>query len=853
MTIHYGTPLRITEIMHDPPGGAAFEFVEIQNVGEVVVPMNGIQLEGVSFTFAPGDVLEPGARIVLGSNENPFVVPARYPGVTFFGRFDGRLANEGERVALRHAAGEYIVSVDFESEGGWPAAVNGTGRSLEIIDPAGDPDDPGNWRSSAEINGSPGAANSESSVPPIRLNEVMADNQFAVLHAGAYPDWIELANAGSEPVDVSGWSFTDDPGLIGKYVFPSGTTVDAGGYLIVWCDDRFTLPGLHTGFALDRDGETLLLFDPSGARVDAFTFGPQAVDFTFGRVDGCWELNSPTPGTENVAADTASARSLLIQEWLANPIPGEDDWFELLNQSNILPVALNGLFVSDGATVFQLTSPLAVSPGRRIRLIADERPGSDHVDFKLTAAGGSIVLFDELGGELDRVDYGAQTEGVTESRRSFQAIPDLVINEVLAHTDNPLEDAIELANLGDSPVNIGGWFLSDRENDLKNFRIPDDTTLAPGGFHVFYEIQFNPDPDGDGGMSLNSARGETLYLSEAFPDGFLTGRRNQVSFGASANGVSFGRFPVGNGVDFVSMSRRTFGVDNPTTVFGFRTGLGAPNATPRVSPVVINEIMYRPGDGAGETSVELPDLEFVELANTTGEPIPLFDPDPEFSGNTWELREGIRFQFPPGITMEPDELILVVRFDPDSDADALDGFRAVYGLNLGVRLFGPFDGRLSNAGESIEIYRPDTPQGPDRSDAGFVPFILEDRVEYGVVPPWPVGAAGSGASLQRRAPADYGNDAANWFAAVPSAGRRNEASGELEPPVIESIERQANRVTVRFSAAAGVGYQLQFRADLLAGDWRHLLDVEPIAAPGVISVDDPDPGALRRFYRVIIP
>jgi hypothetical protein len=45
-----------------------------------------------------------------------------------------------------------------------------------------------------------------------------------------------------------------------------------------------------------------------------------------------------------------------------------------------------------------------------------------------------------------------------------------------------------------------------------------------------------------------------------------------------------------------------------------------------------------------------------------------------------------------------------------------------------------------------------------------------DRVRYNDKAPWPAAADGSGASLQRRAPFAYGDDPANWAAAVPTPG-----------------------------------------------------------------------------------
>ena len=37
-----GTPLRITEIMYNPPGGDAYEFIEIQNIGSVRIDLAGM-------------------------------------------------------------------------------------------------------------------------------------------------------------------------------------------------------------------------------------------------------------------------------------------------------------------------------------------------------------------------------------------------------------------------------------------------------------------------------------------------------------------------------------------------------------------------------------------------------------------------------------------------------------------------------------------------------------------------------------------------------------------------------------------------------------------------------------------
>ncbi|HXG46775.1 MAG TPA: lamin tail domain-containing protein, partial [Methylomirabilota bacterium] len=140
------SPLRVTEIMYNPVGGDAYEFIELQNTGGLPVEVGGYYFEGISYVFGPGVRLAPGAVIVLANNGSPAAFAARYPGVVVAGYFGGSLANGGERIALRDAGGRLIWSVDYDDEGGWPVAADGLGASLEMEDVDGDGDDPANWR-----------------------------------------------------------------------------------------------------------------------------------------------------------------------------------------------------------------------------------------------------------------------------------------------------------------------------------------------------------------------------------------------------------------------------------------------------------------------------------------------------------------------------------------------------------------------------------------------------------------------------------------------------------------------------------------------------------------------------------
>ncbi len=85
-------------------------------------------------------------------------------------------------------------------------------------------------------------------------------------------DWVELYNAGGAAVNLTGWSLTDDEGKPRKWYFPAGSSIAAGGYLIVMATgfDVGPINGatyLHTNFKLGSGGEYLGLVDASGAAV----------------------------------------------------------------------------------------------------------------------------------------------------------------------------------------------------------------------------------------------------------------------------------------------------------------------------------------------------------------------------------------------------------------------------------------------------------------------------------------------------------------------------------------------------------------------------------------------------------
>jgi hypothetical protein len=345
----------------------------------------------------------------------------------------------------------------------------------------------------------------------------------------------------------------------------------------------------------------------------------------------------------------------------------------------------------------------------------------------------------------------------------------VVINEVLAHSHGVSADWIELHNTTGAPISIGGWFLSDSDQDdlsIMKYRIADGTTIEPNGYIVFYEDQhFGPGSSDPGRLVpfALSENGDKVVLTSAVGD-VLTGYRDVEDFDASQTDVSFGRYRKSGGTyNFVPLSFRT---------------PGSANAYPMVGPIVINEIMYNP-DPLANSSYDNDDFEYIELHNISDVPVTLYD---AISGEPWKFTDGIEFSFPtdPPVTIQAGGYLLIVK-NPEAfrlrvrvEAAPAESLAQRWQAIPADKVLGPYEGRLDNSGEKVEISKPG-----DVDQFGTRYYIRVDRVNYsdGSHPVgedlWPSQADGGGKSLTRKVPQEYGNDVVNWKAAEPSPGAAN--------------------------------------------------------------------------------
>jgi hypothetical protein len=322
----------------------------------------------------------------------------------------------------------------------------------------------------------------------------------------------------------------------------------------------------------------------------------------------------------------------------------------------------------------------------------------------------------------------------------------VLINEILTHTDiDTVGDWIELKNTTSAPIDIGGWFLSDKPSEPMRFRIPAGTIIPAGGFVTFsqYNGLLNPadfwkaDPTNPNSVPFQFLEtGETVVLTQADTQGNFLGYRVEQAFGAADREFPFGRYVKSSGgTDFTTMQKN-----------GTR---GAENTGPLIGPIVINELFYSPAN---------PLDEFIELRNITSQPVQLFHPTEQES--TWKFTAGVDFTFPQGQTIPAGGFALVVPILPSD-------YRLAHPeIPLNVQIYGPYTGALSNSGEEVLLAKPgDKQNNPDDPDFGKVPYYTVERVNYSTSAPWPDGT-NAGASLARVNATGYPNDGANWAPGV---------------------------------------------------------------------------------------
>lgn len=268
------------------------DWVELCNQGQTNADLTGWTLTDnpgrkIKFTFE-NQILKPGEYLVISLTGNLQTAPDKPYQAPF------RLSASGDALLLYDAGGAIMQAMNL------PALAADTAYALEGAS--------GGYRVTGLYT--PGLANTRSNhavltgqtaQSPVVVNEVMAVNGTTLQDEdGAYSDWVELYNTGSERVDLTGYGLSDDGGDLLKWRLPQ-VSLEPGGYLIVFLSGKDRTQGeLHASFKLAAEGECLCFSDPSGRLIQRVDFDLLKEDQAWARGgDGEYGVRAPTPGRAN--------------------------------------------------------------------------------------------------------------------------------------------------------------------------------------------------------------------------------------------------------------------------------------------------------------------------------------------------------------------------------------------------------------------------------------------------------------------------------------------------------------------------------------------------------------------------
>lgn len=593
-------PVIFSEIMYHPARPET-SFVELFSTAQTnAIDLAGWQVQGLDFTFSQGAVLPPGGFLVLAGNRAGFA-SAYGSNLPVAGEFKGSLDASGETLSLvmpgaRPEKERVVNRVTYRNSPPWPAAADGTGASLQLIDARQDNRRPGNW-AAVSTNASWRYATASGIAGYSRI--------YLYLMAGgdAYVDDLKLV-AGNVPEKGSNLLTNSDF----EGAFP-GPWKLAGTHAQSEISSKRTHGGaraLHLvasapGGTASSVYEDLSPTLPTGQPYTvSFWWCPGTNDNTLVvRTHGNWAatncafsgvpLNPParfTPGAAN------SMRSVLPDFqpiWLNEVHPASvatagTAWVELFNPSSS-PVSLSSLYLSGSSTnLLEWPFPINSTLGPHEFLVVGLDGGTNPVPgarfrapipapltngwLALSQANGpAAIVLDALAWPSlhSGWSYGSYPDGQPDFR-GIMAAPTpgaanqpasppvhLFINEWMADNRrtmvNPAngqnDDWFEIFNPGNQAASLDGLYLTDDLGTPLKFPIPAGYSVPPGGFLLAWadgEPRFNQisQPDLHVNFKLDAAgEGIGLFAKNGQPV-------DTVVFSSQWPDVSQGRFPDGS-------------------------------------------------------------------------------------------------------------------------------------------------------------------------------------------------------------------------------------------------------------------------------------------------------------------
>lgn len=422
----------------------------------------------------------------------------------------------------------------------------------------------------------------------VTLSEIMISNKGSVPdNLGGYPDYIELHNGSSERADISGYGLSDSLLEGAKYVFPAGTVLEPGAYVVVWCGGEAE-DGMHAPFKLSA-GEEAVLFDASGRPLDTAVLNSVDSGMVLRREGEVWTQAKPCPGypktEEGMAEYEASLKEtedmgLYINEFMASnatticdSFGSYSDWIELYNSTDT-DMDISGFGISDNLSQpmkYRFPDGTTIAAKGYLVVFCSGNEGMQngelHAPFGLRSYGEDVVIANRAGRIIDSYSFKNQEtdvsmaripDGAGEFQSNSQPSPGypntgagysafdaanrlplggVYISEFGGSTGSVATDWVELHNSTGSAVSLAGYGLSNNPKNPAKWVFP-DISIEPGEYLLLYATG-SADKAQKKNLKLNfciSSTGEALFFFD--PNGKLI---DKLSAGRMRSGQSYGR------------------------------------------------------------------------------------------------------------------------------------------------------------------------------------------------------------------------------------------------------------------------------------------------------------------------
>lgn len=353
--------------------GNQSDWIELYNTGSKAVVLDGAFLSDDPANRAkwqiPSLTIQPGERAVV-----------RCAGATAGeGEADFALSRDGCTVILTGVHGNTINMVacpKIGKECSWALQDDGTYLETAKSTPGYENTDAGyeTWLQAVGYV-----------TPEIQISEVMSANRSTILSEdGELCDWIELYNAGTADVSLSGLYLSNDAADRMKWMLPDAT-LSAGQRIVIRCSGS-DAPASEAAFSLPREGCTVILSGSVGNVIDQIDVPRLGEDRSWAlQSNGTFtECDYPSPGYANTEDGYSAFRAsqvvtgpLIISEVMPSNCSylmqsdGEYyDWVELKNISEE-PLDLGRYALSDDpGDLHKFPLPdVTLQPGKSIVII----------------------------------------------------------------------------------------------------------------------------------------------------------------------------------------------------------------------------------------------------------------------------------------------------------------------------------------------------------------------------------------------------------------------------------------------------------------------------------------------------